>query len=62
MPEQLPAMPAEVEELNSKIDRSVVDGQLMESSAKNIHTLLAGASSDLYLRSVDELVRAAEWQ
>src|SRR5256886_10146008 len=62
MPEQLPAMPAEVAELNSKIERAVADGQLMESSAKNIRTLLAGAISDLYLRSVNELVDAAKWQ
>jgi phosphoglucomutase len=34
----------------------------LRSSAKNIHSLLAGASSDLYFRSVNELVDAAEWQ
>src|SRR2546430_6788331 len=62
MPEQLPAMPAEVAELNSKIERAVADGQLMESSAKNIRTLLAEANSDLYVRSVDELVRHVKWQ
>jgi len=33
----------------------------MESAAKNIHALLAGAPSDLYLRSVSELVDAVEW-
>ena len=33
----------------------------MESAANNIHALLAGAPSDLYLRSVSELVDAAEW-
>ncbi len=33
----------------------------MESSARNIHALLGGAPSDLYLRSVSELVDAAEW-
>ncbi len=33
----------------------------MESAAENIHALLAGAPSDLYLRAVDELVDGAEW-
>ncbi|KAF5408370.1 MAG: Phosphoglucomutase [Candidatus Udaeobacter sp.] len=54
-------MPRELEQLNSKIDRAVADGQLMESTAKNIRALLEGAPSDLYLRAVDELVNAGEW-
>ena len=33
----------------------------MESAAKNIHALLDGAPSDLYSRSVGELVSAEEW-
>jgi phosphoglucomutase len=61
MAEQLPAMPADVEELNSKIDRAVARGQLMQSTAKNIRALLAGAPSDLYARAVEELVAATEW-
>jgi len=61
MAEQLPAMPADVEGLNSKIERAVADGQLMESSAKNIRSLLAGATTDLYLNSVNELVDSWEW-
>src|SRR5881392_3057761 len=61
MTEQLAAMSGDVEELNSRIERAVARGQLMESTAKNIPTLLAGASSDLYLRSVNELVNAADW-
>jgi phosphoglucomutase len=59
--EQLAAMPAGVEELNSKIERAVADGQLMQSTPKNICALLAGASSELYLQAVNELVNAAEW-
>jgi len=51
--EQLPAMPTDVEGLNSKIECHVADGQLMESSAKNIRGLLAGAKTDLYLNSVN---------
>ena len=61
MPEQLAAMSGDVQQLNSKIERAVADGRLMESAAKNIHTLLEGAPSDLYLRAVDELVNAREW-
>ena len=54
-------MPARSGQLDSKISRAVADGQLMESATKNIHALLGGAPSDLYLRSVGELVDAAEW-
>ena len=61
MPEQLAAMSANIGKLNSQIERAVADGQLMESAAKNIRTLLAGAPSDLYLRAVEELVDSSEW-
>ena len=56
MTEQLAAMPTDVEELNLKIEQAVAHKQLIASSAKNIRTLLEGAASDLYLRSVKELV------
>jgi phosphoglucomutase len=62
MTEQLPAMAGDIEKLNSRIERAVTDGFLMASSAKNIRALLAGARSDLYFRSVNELVDAAEWK
>jgi phosphoglucomutase len=61
MAEQLAAMPGEMEQLNPKIEPAVTSGQLMTSSAKNIRTLLEGARSDLYFRSINELVDAAEW-
>jgi phosphoglucomutase len=61
MAEQLAAMSANIGKLNSKIERAVVDGQLMESAAKNINSLLAGAPSDLYLRSVEEMADSGEW-
>ena len=61
MAEQFAAMPGHSEQLDSKISRAVADGQLMEPAAKNIHALLGGAPSDLYLRSVSELVDAGEW-
>ena len=61
MAEQFAAMPGPSEQLDSKISGAVVDGQLMEPAAKNIRALLGGAPSDLYLRSVSELVDAREW-
>jgi len=54
-------MPGNVEELNSKIEHAAADQQLMESTAKNIRTLLTDAPSDLYLRAVEELAEAGEW-
>src|SRR6185295_11903743 len=60
--EQLAAMSGDIEQLNSTIERAVADGNLIASSAKNIRTLLEGAGSDIYFRSVKELVDAAEWQ
>src|SRR5947208_1006349 len=61
MAEQLPAMPAEVEELNSRIACAVANGQLMESTVKNIGTLLSGAQTNLYFSSVNELADLCEW-
>jgi phosphoglucomutase len=62
MAEQLTAMSGDIEQLNSTIERAVADGNLIASSAKNIRTLLEGAGSDVYFRSVKELVDAAQWQ
>jgi phosphoglucomutase len=62
MAEQLAAMSGDIEQLNSTIERAVADGNLISSSAKNIRTLLEGAGSDIYFRSVNELVHAAQWQ
>jgi len=55
-------MTADLADLNARVKQAVADGQLIDSSAKNIRTLLEGAGSDIYFRSVNELVRAAEWQ
>ena len=60
--EQLPEMTADLADLNARIKHAVADGQLIESSAKNIRTLLEGAGSEIYFRSVKELVDAADWQ
>jgi phosphoglucomutase len=60
--EQLPEMTADLADVNARIKQAVADGQLIESSAKNIRILLEGAGSDVYFRSVKELVGAADWQ
>src|ERR1700747_309781 len=60
--EQLSRMTADLAELNARIEQASARGQLIASSAKNIRTLLEGAGSDVYFRSVKELVDAAEWQ
>ncbi|PYJ46964.1 MAG: phosphomannomutase [Verrucomicrobia bacterium] len=54
-------MPADVGELNSKIERAATDGHLRGFTGKNIQMLLAGAPSDIYRRSVEELVNGNEW-
>ncbi len=61
MTEQLATMSGDVDELNSRIERAVARGQLLESTAKNIRTLLAGAPADLYFKSVNELANGCEW-
>lgn len=47
--------------MSGSIDQLVKNGQLLASTAKNIRALLAGGSSDLYPRVVDELVTAEKW-
>jgi phosphoglucomutase len=55
-------MTADLADLNARIEQSVAHGQLIASSAKNIRTLLEGAGSDVYFRSVKELAAAAAWK
>src|SRR5438552_5030445 len=61
MTEQLAAMPAEVGELDSKIECAVARGQLMQSTAKNIRSFLAGAPTDLYFNAIKQLADSGEW-
>ena len=61
MKEQLAAMAANIEQLSAKIERAVANGHLMESTAKNIRSLLAGATTDLYFNSVTQLTDSCEW-
>ncbi len=44
-----------------KIESAVASKRLLESTAKNIGSLLATAPSDLYSRVIDELVSAEQW-
>ena len=62
MTEELLGMKSDLSELNVRIEQAVAHRQLIASSAKNIRTLLEGAGSDIYFRSVKELVDAGEWQ
>ncbi len=61
MAEQLAAMSGNIEELNSKIEHAITDDQLMESTGKNIRMLLGSDPSDLYFRTVNELVTNSKW-
>ena len=47
--------------LDSKLDAAVASGELLDSARTNIRRLLAGAPSDLYARSVNELIEAGAW-
>jgi len=49
------------EKLDALIERGAANGQLMASAGKNIRALLRESRSDLYLRVVEELLRADEW-
>jgi phosphoglucomutase len=62
MAEQLRGMTGDLADLNARIEQALTHGHLIASSAKNIRTLLEGAGSDVYFRSIKELIHAAEWQ
>jgi phosphoglucomutase len=54
-------MSVESEKLEAAIERAASDGKLLDSAAKNIRVLLAGAPSDIYSRVIDELIATGEW-
>src|SRR5438309_3827972 len=54
-------MSGQTRDLREAIERAVADGKLLESAAKNVRALLAGAPSDLYSRVVEELIVGNEW-
>ena len=47
--------------LTKEIDDAVGNGKLLKSAASNIRSLLAGTTTDLYERVVNELIAAGEW-
>ena len=47
--------------VNAALEAAVASGKLLESSRNNIRGLLAGATSDLYARVVNELAAAGAW-
>jgi phosphoglucomutase len=49
------------ESLQAKLGTAAADGKLLETTVRNIATLLAAAPSDLYARVVTELVDTAAW-
>jgi len=47
--------------LDSLLQQATADGQLLESSYKNIQSLLAGSSNPVYRASIEELAEGGEW-
>jgi len=61
MAEELPPMSRDTENLKAKIAHAVADGDLLESTARNVRLLLGSDPSGLYFRAVDELASNNEW-
>ena len=47
--------------LESTLQQAAADGKLLESSLKNIQSLLAGSTNPVYQLSIQELADAGEW-
>lgn len=47
--------------LESTLQQAAADGKLLDSSLKNIQSLLAGSTNPVYTLSIQELVDAGEW-
>jgi phosphoglucomutase len=54
-------MPADKKGLREQLERALTNGNLLDAAAKNIRALLDGAPSELYSRTITELMRAGEW-
>jgi phosphoglucomutase len=54
-------MPVSAKKLQNALERAVAAGELLEAASRNVRALLAGAQSDLYLRVVEELIAADQW-
>lgn len=48
--------------LESSLSAAVADGQLLAEAKSNIESLLAGSTSDVAAKAVDELIAKGEWQ
>lgn len=59
--EQLAAMSAKIEELETALARALHARQLLDTATENIRTLLMGAPSDLYPRVISELIVAEQY-
>lgn len=51
-----------MQNLLSAIDQAAKDGKLLESSAANVRSLLAGSSSPVYEAAIAELASAGNWK
>jgi phosphoglucomutase len=48
--------------LSSSLDAAVAGGQLLPSAKSNIEALLAGTTSEIAVKAIDELVSAGAWE
>jgi phosphoglucomutase len=62
MPRLFPIVVLEMSALNSSLSAAVASGSLLESAKSNIEALLAGTTSEVSLKAIDELVSAGAWQ
>ena len=62
MPRILITIQSEMSPVSDLLLSAVADGRLLESAKNNIELLLAGASSDVPLNSVQELIAGGKWE
>jgi phosphoglucomutase len=49
------------DKFDDKMDNAVANGRLLASAAKNIRSLLGSGPSDLYTRTIEELIAGEHW-
>jgi len=57
-----PSIAADMSALNDLLTAAVADGKLLESAKSNILALLAGTTSEVAPKAIDELVGAGAWE
>ena len=62
MPPDVSKIRADMSDLTSSLSAAVGSGGLLESAKLNIESLLAGTTSEVAARAVEELVAAGEWE